>query len=129
MKTAELTGAQLDYWAAKAEGKRLFRAPAFDVAGDRWQWTSEGGNKLHNLPVGKWHPSTDWSQAGPIIERDGITLLQPSFDGNTEWQAIVQARLRPDPDIDGVQADGPTPLIAAMRAYVASKFGDEVGEK
>jgi hypothetical protein len=58
--------------------------------------------------------STDWAQGGPIIEREGINLYEIS--GN--WKA----------DIPGIQLSrsGTTPLIAAMRCYVASKLGDEV---
>ncbi len=52
---------------------------------------------------------TDWLSAGPIIEREGIALI-PS------WTAE-----RP-----GFSADGETPLVAAMRCYVASKLGEDV---
>jgi hypothetical protein len=57
--------------------------------------------------------STDWAQGGPIIERGRIEL---EHDGFQWW-----ARIRADEDFSG-----PTPLIAAMRCYVASKLGDEV---
>jgi len=59
--------------------------------------------------TGDEHYSTDWAQGGPIIEREGIALLPT-------WTAE-----RP-----GFSADGPTPLIAAMRCYVASQLGDEI---
>jgi hypothetical protein len=67
-------------------------------------------------------PSTDWSQGGPIIEKAGIDLeWAPNVgltwyepDGDT-WQAYA-------PTSDGLFVKtGPTPLIAAMRAFVASK--------
>lgn len=57
--------------------------------------------------------STNWAQGGPIIERE-LLLLRPyglSWEcsmGGTNW------------------LKGTTPLIAAMRCYVASKLGDEV---
>lgn len=57
--------------------------------------------------------STDWAQGGPIIEREGIALY---LYGNSEWNAHV----------GGKESTGPTPLIAAMRCYVASKLGDDV---
>jgi hypothetical protein len=59
------------------------------------------------------HYSTDWAQGGPIIEREKIELTHDGF----EWWARIWA----DEDYEG-----PTPLIAAMRCYVASKLGDEV---
>lgn len=63
--------------------------------------------------------STDWAQGGPIIEREGI-WLQPEIgkegSGNA-WYAV---------SMHDTDSYGPTPLIAAMRCYVASKLGDQV---
>ena len=56
--------------------------------------------------------STDWAQGGPIIEREGIAIY---LYGDGEWQAVLEK-----------EYEGPTPLIASMRCYVASKLGDEV---
>ena len=101
MRTSELTGAALDWAVAKCEGL------------ETWQDSSQ------ILLVGDdepYHPSTDWAQGGPIIEREIITL---DFDGGTDWQAR-------DFDSQQILAHGPTPLIAAMRCYVASKLGDEI---
>ena len=61
-----------------------------------------------------YHPSTDWSQGGPIIERERIEL---KGDGGTDWLASHNN--------ESVEF-GPTPLIAAMRCLVASKLGDEI---
>lgn len=58
--------------------------------------------------------SSNWLLGGPIIEREGINLS--SVAGIT-WCADGPVRV-------GFYA--PTPLIAAMRCYVASKLGDEV---
>ena len=58
-------------------------------------------------------PSTDWAQGGPIIEREKITIEWTGED----WMAYVW---------HDHEWFGPTPLIAAMRCYVASKLGDEV---
>ena len=57
--------------------------------------------------------STDWAYGGPIIERERICLID---QGGDYWQALWGWK----------EAFGPTPLIAAMRCYVASKLGDEV---
>jgi hypothetical protein len=60
-----------------------------------------------------WNYSTDWRLGGSIIEREKIALF---LNGNDEWAAT-----------DGIKnAVGDTPLIAAMRCYVASKLGEEV---
>ena len=63
--------------------------------------------------------STDWAQGGPIIERECIAVSCIHTTGYTPntWDAKHPQR---------VYANGPTPLIAAMRCYVASKLGDEV---
>ena len=97
MRTSELTGAALDWAVAKCEGYRL------DL-----------------VPEGSYSPSTDWAQGGPIIEREIITLIHPRWDG---WTAHKYDDRIED---ESYTIDGPTPLIAAMRCYVASKLGDEV---
>lgn len=65
--------------------------------------------------------STSWAWGGPIIEQERIALR---FDD--EWIALMYGI---DYDAEGMPDEypfGPTPLIAAMRCYVASKLGDEV---
>lgn len=65
--------------------------------------------------------STDWVQAGPIIEREKIGLDYYPDGGHRdggEWGALC--------DGGNHESFGPTPLIAAMRCYVASKLGDFV---
>jgi hypothetical protein len=82
-----------------------------------------------------WHRywSLTWDICGPIIERERIAVLMLTG----EWRAWAPNQTthvreydpkywlfeQTDTDAD---ASGPTPLIAAMRAYVASKFGDEI---
>jgi hypothetical protein len=61
--------------------------------------------------------STDWAQGGPIIARERITV--DAREHGTLW--VAHSRLVGQ---DGIK--GPTPLIAAMRCYVASKLGDEI---
>jgi len=59
--------------------------------------------------------STQWAQGGPIIEREKITVSydEDYHEWNAGWGCINRS-------------SGPTLLIAAMRAYVTSKLGDEV---
>jgi hypothetical protein len=68
-----------------------------------------------------WTPSTDWAQGGPIIERERISIKGVGFNGLIEWEAMT-----PSVSFCHYYGIGPTPLIAAMRCYVASKLGDEV---
>ena len=117
MKTSELTGAALDGAVAKAEGVLY---PKGDVRLlDGKLFTIEPGD--HETPDAwrKYDPSCDWSQGGPIIERERIQL---HIDGNGNNFAVVWVK-----DIGyGPRIDGPTPLIAAMRCLVASRLGDTV---
>ena len=98
MKTSELTGAALDWAVAKCEGVLM-----------RWE------RSTHDEAPLEYSPSTDWAQGGPIIEREGIELLCETV--GFRWVAMPQK---------GPEWSGPTPLIAAMRCYVASKLGDEI---
>jgi len=101
-KTRELEGALLDAAVGKAEGIELVNGCAWDADHALWRG---------------WHPATDWRVAGPIIERERIQILD-STGTNGWWIAAIGGK--------GISSDGPTPLIAAMRAYVASKLGEEV---
>jgi len=62
--------------------------------------------------------STDWSQGGPIIEHEGITVSDGSPVTGLEWMACDRGSTH-------IQ-HGTTYLIAAMRCYVASKLGDDI---
>ena len=110
MKTSELTGAALDWAVAKCEGGALVLAP---FTGAR-NFVILGQNMKPTIVM--YEPSLYWAQGGPIIEREKITLCydtcQPRWVG-CDWAARLTEF-------------GPTPLIAAMRCYVASKLGDEV---
>lgn len=65
-------------------------------------------------------PHRNWGWAGPIIERERISIRPDVSTPN--FRAFV---IRP-PEGLSHRYIGPTPLIAAMRCYVASKLGDEV---
>lgn len=114
MKTAKLTGAALDWAVAKCELDDKLSIYFDESTGeplchDDWPDNQE------------FKPSTDWSQGGPIIEREGMQL---QMEDRNAWRASVWFD-----DITGtseVIQDGPTPLIAAMRCYVASVLGDDV---
>jgi len=61
--------------------------------------------------------STDWAIGGPIIEREGICLWSEGYD----WEAKIQIGSG-----EWLTEWAETPLIAAMRCYVASKLGDTI---
>lgn len=72
--------------------------------------------------------STDWSQCGPLLEREKIVFdFYPdgSHEHGGEWLANTPA-FETDAGVPLHECFGPTPLIATMRALVASKLGDAV---
>lgn len=110
MKTAELSGAALDWAVAKCEGIEL-------IGGRYNRLLVDGHMSRGQEMMAPYKPSTDWSQGGPIIERENMCVNRD--DSSDEWEAHRSG------DDFGVYW-GSTPLIAAMRCYVASKLGDEV---
>ena len=106
MKTAELTGVALDWAVCKAKGE--YQCPVDEYTA---VWMT---NRRY---------STDWLLGGPIIEREEISISREFAASKVEWAAWTPAPIRDDAEAFGY---GPTPLVAAMRCYVASKLGDEV---
>ena len=105
VKTSELSGAALDWAVAKCEG-----FVDFDYGG-RCFYDDEGM---------AFEPSCVWAQGGQIIEREVITLIHP------RWDCWTAHKYDERDEEESYTLDGLTPLIAAMRVYVASKLGDEV---
>jgi hypothetical protein len=123
MKVAELCGEDLDYWTAQAAGIRIKR---YD--GGFW-YTDEQHPK-------QWDPSESWLMGGPIIERERIGIYEGAqwpAPGHPPAQWIWCACVGGSPNYGTTleapaqrELRGPTPLVVAMRAYVASRFGKEV---
>ena len=138
IKTVDLTGPSLDWAVAKCE------------IGDPVGSFLDGVVPHPNYA--DFHPSTDWSQGGPLVERENITIIRADdtygtdeegycnnkripvwfaecdqWVGHTETTSYEGEYMEPTFMV-GVSGGyyGPTPLIAAMRAYVASKLGDEI---
>ena len=79
------------------------------------------------LIFGRFNPSVNWAQGGPIIDREiGNLWKHNKLDHNEPdvWTAAAYCKA-PDGTLLYYE-DGPTPLIAAMRCYVSSVLGDEV---
>lgn len=123
-KTSELTGVALDWAVALCECYTDLRVNSYRLRPEPIMTPPRKENAPAHLFELTF--STDWAQGGPIIEREKIDLTWDVTlrhkDGG--WTAIGQ-----DPtDLDAplCQEDGPTPLVAAMRCYVASRLGDEI---
>jgi hypothetical protein len=98
VKTSELTGAALN-WSVRYANSGFFPKDYVE-ARDNF--------------------STCWNKGGPIIEREKIGIAY----ARGCWSAHPD---RADyPNCDTPYFFGQTPLIAAMRCFVASKLGDTV---
>lgn len=112
MRTADLTGAQLDYWTARAEG-----VPAAEL-----ELRANGTLCVRNMPVvGMTLPmvlvldySTNWALTGPLVENWSMYV---EWDEDGYWTARTK---------DGGYSNGSTAMIAVCRAVVRAAFGDEV---
>jgi Protein of unknown function (DUF2591) len=116
IKTNELNGPALD-WAVAHVERKFNQGP--------WEDFRLIDGKIHLRYCGAvlnaaYDPSTDWAQAGPIIEREGIAIIKQTAD---RWVAEVSLGCS---DPFHARQHGTTPLITAMRCFVASKLGDEV---
>ena len=138
-KTSELTGALLNRAAATATGLTADTALDFGLGCPDW--------------LERFRPSESWAHGGPIIERERISLDFGSDSGEifwmghcfAKWEGVLILKERTlgglssnaarksglpvialdqlPPDGNGV---GPTPLVAAMRAFVSLKMGEEI---
>jgi hypothetical protein len=113
MKTNQLTGAALDWAVATCEGATDFR---YDTVATYWVTLDGKDRALRSGWAQSYLPSTDWAQGGPIIERELIEIVRGGAYAENFWKATRNSST----------VYGSTPLIAAMRCYVASKMGDEV---
>jgi hypothetical protein len=106
MKVSELTGAALDWAVAKC----IYEPDDVVIC--------DGRVFAYDDATNGFNPSTNWAQGGPIIEREGISV---ATDDVEPWCGFIE-----DDETNTLFFSGPTPLIAAMRCYVASKMGDEI---
>lgn len=107
-----LSGTELDYWVARAEGLQ----PAMDAERQCFVVAGDGGQPI---PLPKY--STDWAAGGPVIERERINPLPYcAFPFGLPWYATVYGQHRRWKEGEY----GDTALIASMRAWVAYRLGD-----
>lgn len=123
MKTHELTGKALDWAVAKCEGEKYRPDTECDGIGNEYP---------------KHRYSTDWEQAGRIIEREHINTIKVT-DGPFRymWAAAIEPGQQGERHsefsehtfyyfLENEVVRGPTLLVAAMRCYVASKLGKQI---
>jgi len=125
LQTSELTGVVLDYWTARADGlkAKMLRA------GERLNGVALDSDICAALTPGFdnwWQPyHVTWFTLGDLIEREGLAIgprAHPDLIATMTWAAQPYTGKSP-------QHIGPTPLVAAARAFVASRFGDTVPDE
>ena len=105
MKTRDLVGPALDWAVAMADGRNPFFASGY-LQISNW------------IPGKAWSPSTDWSQAGIIIEREEMQVSKASY-GDMAWGAYMWRR-------ESFAGFGLTLLLATMRCFVSANLGETV---
>lgn len=100
VKTSDLSGIALDWAVSKCEGLPAVHNPEKFLQRylNNWQFCRFSGN---------------WGMGGEIIQSERISVVD---QGGDYWRALHGWQ----------ESVGETPLIAAMRVYVAFKLGDEV---
>lgn len=109
MKTSNLIGPALDYAVSVAEARRGA------LPDDFWLDEVKGGN---------FDPSGTWSEGGPIIERERIAVVW--VEVSNKWMGYARGPFSSHKDKNYAPTSGSTPLIAAMRCFVASSLGEDV---
>ena len=104
-----------------------------DLSGKALAWATwladRGEAGAHNPKTGyiwtalneHWSPHSDWSQGGPLIERERIGLWANSTGYFAEKRHFGRHH-----KAGRNYGEGSTPLIAAMRCLVAANLGDVV---
>jgi hypothetical protein len=136
MKVSKLIGTKLDYWVAMAEGWeadplrpageyqiRIKHALTYQAShlysNDGYCYALCGADRPYS-----YSPSTNWVLAGVIIERERISV---HANNSNTWNAGIPAtRANGYEYWAHCQYSAPSLLVAAMRTFVMSKYGEEV---
>lgn len=120
IKTGELSGVALDWAVAQVdEIKTIMLAPKKDEAKKPFALFGSLALPVGGEAENSYSPSTCWHCGGPLIERFELEITRYN---EANWAAIKQW----DYDFNDYYPEGETILIAACRAIVSSKLGDEV---
>ena len=122
IKVSEAEGVVLDNLVALALGWKVYPSDSIE-RGAYWHTDADKAPFGPRMLREKFSPSTKWNQGGPIIEREGITVgpHQGTLAKFVAWRNAGVGAHRNE-----FSNYGPSPLITAMRCFVASKLGDEV---
>ena len=100
VKTSALTGKPLDWAVGKARGfsdEQIFGWDTFKRCKELIPWAN------------------NWALSGKLLDSENMEVLQKRNPDSVLCRVLY-----------GTWYEGPTILVAAMRAFVASKLGEEV---
>lgn len=125
MMVSELTGAQLDYWTARAEGVPAEQLEIRRVPRTDWLHVvrtvpvlAVGDPRPRHVGAEVLRYSTDWAQGGPLVDKHRVNIR--SFAREVECDLDYGA---------GISTGyAPAALEAICRAVVLAAFGDDVDE-
>lgn len=110
MNVVDLKDTELDFWVARASGIEVHPHP--NGMNDQLIIVNEAA--VYGFYT--YMPSRSWRQAGPIIEREKIAIQRT----DTQWEACK------DKGDMRYRFTGKSPLVAAMKCFIASKFGENL---
>ena len=114
MKTDELIGANLDNAVAVTQGfiqKELSMSLSWMIGSGKYKGAFQGS-------VANYNPSEDWETGGPIIEKNFIAISPIGLPN--VWEASMAKGGKE------YYSTGNSPLLAAMRCFIKSKYGETV---
>ncbi len=119
MKVARIDDWELAYWVAIAENLSPLSLGKICATSEK---TNDSYPIYENTQfVGySFEPHIKWSQGGPLIDKYAVSIY-PNLD-ELGWYAHAR-RGR------GTRMEGLSPLVAAMRSIIATKFGKDINEQ
>ena len=117
VKTNELTGGGLNWAVAKAEGYEPMLFP--HSRNEYGVVASLGSVEEGNFTFKSCVYCTDWSQGGPLIESEELTVEPSAWD----WKGAC-VLWRAQQEGESVYFEHTNILVAAMRAIAHAKLGD-----
>ena len=139
---AELTGAGLALWVARAAGIEHVMRGEWPAIVEQWDPEAPASEHVGHPEYANYihfRPHEEWSQGGPIIERANISLHPPTSPVHRcggpnagAGQSGVWSACTWTHGANGKRAfgmDDRSPLVAAMRCYVRYVYGDAVSDE
>jgi hypothetical protein len=118
MNVSDLTGVALDYWVAR--GLHDFVREIYFTDGG--ETVSIRGNDRGRPWDGRFRPTASWETAAVVLERARRLEMREQGDRDAVCVAEFAGGQR------AAQGRGDSTRIALLRAFVASHFGDTVGD-